>query len=104
MFFSKNLTTYSPKNKASVEMIKFISSFDNILFTDEKSVKNFISAIRTEVDRINEKYSKSRPIKFEASLPRLEAYLPTLSGCPDQIFIIDICKVKDVYNPSHPTL
>lgn len=98
MYFTRSLTTYSPKNRACLKLTTWIAKYDHVLIKDEIALDAIKSEIETKVNEINTEHPKLKPILFRnnQSILRLSAQIVS-AGCPDEIFILDICKVKGYY-------
>ena len=108
MFFVYHLQTYAPKNRAWKKVIDYIEKYKDILIKDELSLDALKHELCDVVNRINTDHPKLKRIQYSARpidsgrTIRIEAYVVS-GGLPDTIFIIDICKVRSVYQFSEKT-
>lgn len=103
MHFVHSLQTYSPKNRACRELIEFIKPFEYILIKDECALDALCCSIETKIKEINSAHPKLRPIRYawNASLKRIDASILS-GGSPDMVFILDICRVRSIFQYSEP--
>ena len=98
MFFVYHLQTYSPKNRAWKKVIDYVEKYKYVLIKNELS----LDALCDVVNRINAEHPKTKRMQYTAGpidndrIIRIEAHVMS-GGCPDTVFIIDICKVRSVY-------
>ena len=64
MYFIYNLSTYSAKNKACLELLYYIKQYDHVLIQDIYSLNALSKSIETKITEINELHPKMRPIFF----------------------------------------
>ena len=101
MYFVQHLQTYAPKNRAWRELVEFVKKYEYILIKNEVSVDALKEEIRIEIERLNMDSPKLKPIRYSFGhigdgMIRLDASVDKM-GCSDQIFFLDICKVRSVY-------
>ena len=97
MYFAHSLTTYSPKNRKNKELLEFIASREDILLPSEIDKDAFFEEIRNKVTYLNAKYPKVKEIKVTHSRYDIRASVRDNSGCPDEIFILRITRVRSTY-------
>ncbi|RHJ48192.1 hypothetical protein [Bacteroides sp. AM10-21B] len=108
MFFVYHLQTYSPKNRAWKKVIDHVKKYEYILIKDNLSLDALKHELCDVVNRINAEHPKTKRMQYTAGpidnsrTIRIEAYVMS-GGYPDTIFIIDICKVRSVYQFSEKT-
>ena len=101
MFFVYHLQTYSPKNRAWKKVVDYVEKYKDVLIKDELSLDALKHEIGDVVNRINAEHPKMKRMQYTASpidndrTIRIEAHV--ISGCPDTVFFLDICKVRFVY-------
>lgn len=108
MYFVQHLQTYAPKNRAWRELVELIKKYECILIPNEISVDALKEEVRIEIERLNMDSPKLKPIRYSfghigGGIIRLDASVDRM-GCPDMIFILDICKVRSVYQFSESHL
>ena len=97
MFFVYHLQTYSPKNRAWKKVIDYVEKYKYVLI--KNALKHELCDV---VNRINAEHPKTKRMQYTAGpidndrTIRIEAHVMS-GGCPDTVFIIDICKVRSVY-------
>lgn len=102
MFFVYHLQTYSPKNRAWKKVIDYVEKYKYVLIKDKLSLDALKHEIGDVVNRINVEHPKTKRMQYIAGpidndrTIRIEAHVMS-GGCPDTVFIIDICKVRSVY-------
>lgn len=101
MFFVYHLQTYAPKNRSWRELVEFVKKYEYIIVKDEVSLDALKDEIRIKVEQLNTDHPKLKPIRYSGGhigggTIRMESSVNQV-GCPDMIFIIDICKVRSVY-------
>lgn len=107
MFFVQHLQTYSPKNRAWKKVIDYVQKYEYVLIKDEVSLDALKHELCDVVNQINVEHPKLKRIQYSAGpidgrrTTRIEAMVKS-GGCPDLIFIMDICKVRSVYQYSEP--
>lgn len=106
MFFVQHLSTYAPKNRAWKKLTDYVSKFEDVLIKDECSRSAFVKEIRQKSEEINAEHPKLKPIRFSARLLggslRIDASVDK-SGSPDMVFLMDVVKVKSVFQVSENT-
>lgn len=102
MFFVYHLQTYSPKNRAWKKVIDYVEKYKYVLIKDELSLDALKHELCDVVNRINAEHPKIKRIQYTAEpidngrITRIEAHVIS-GGCPDTVFILDICKVRSIY-------
>lgn len=102
MFFVYHLQTYAPKNRAWKKVIDHVKKYEYILIKDNLSLDALKHELCDVVNRINAEHPKTKRMQYTAGpidngrTIRIEAHVMS-AGCPDTIFIIDICKVRSIY-------
>ncbi|TGY38264.1 hypothetical protein [Bacteroides caecimuris] len=100
MFFVQYLNTYAPKNRAWLELTNYIAKFKYVLVKDELARTALVEELRNKVNEINKQYSKLKPFHFHAGVMgeslRVDVSV-TKNGCPDMVFVMDIVKVRSIY-------
>lgn len=102
MFFVYHLQTYSPKNRAWKKAIDYVEKYKYVLIKDELALDALKHELCDVVNRINAEYPKTKRMQYTAGpidngrTTRIEAHVMS-AGWPDTIFIIDICKVRSIY-------
>lgn len=100
-FFVQHLSTYAAKNRAWKKMTDYVSKYEYVLIRDECSRDALVEELRTKVDDINAEHPKLKPIRFSSGNMggnsfRVSASVDKL-GCPDTVFIMDIVRVRSIY-------
>lgn len=102
MFFVYHLQTYSPKNRAWKKVIDYVEKYKDVLIKDELSLDALKHEIGDVVNRINAEHPKMKRMQYTASpidndrITRIETHVIS-GGCPDTVFMLDICKVRSIY-------
>lgn len=98
MFFVKSLTTYAAKNRACLKLNTWLTQFDHVIIKDDVALDALKATIEAKVNEINTEHPKLKQIgfRYNKSLLRISSQIMS-AGCPDEIFILDICKVKGFY-------
>ena len=102
MFFVYHLQTYSPKNRAWKKVIDYVEKYKYVLIKNELSLEALKQELCDVVNRINAEHPKTKCMQYTAGpidngrIIRIEAHVMS-GGCPDTVFIIDICKVRSIY-------
>lgn len=100
MFFVQYLNTYAPKNRAWLELTNYIAKFKYVLVKDELARTALVEELRNKVNEMNKQYSKLKPFHFHAGVMgeslRVDVSV-TKNGCPDMVFVMDIVKVRSIY-------
>lgn len=101
MCFVYHLQTYAPKNRAWKKVIDYVEKYEYVLIKDEISLDALKHELCDVVNRINTEHPNLKRIQYSAgpldgSTTRIEASVNS-GGCPDMIFIMDICKVRSFY-------
>lgn len=102
MFFVYHLQTYSPKNRAWKKVIDYVEKYKYVLIKDELSLDALKHELCDVVNRINAEHPKIKRMQYTAGpidngrIIRIEAHVIS-GGCPDTVFILDICKVRSIY-------
>lgn len=101
MYFVQHLQTYAAKNHACQELRDYVEHYENVLVKDEISLDAIKEELRLKVNQINAAHPKLKPIRFSSGnigdgIFRMDASTDKM-GCPDTIFIMDICKVRSIY-------
>lgn len=100
-FFVQHLNTYAAKNRAWKKVTDYMSKFEYVLIKDECSCDALVEVIRAKVNEINAEHPKLKTIRFSAGNIggdsfRIDASVDK-AGCPDMVFIMDIVKVRSIY-------
>lgn len=100
-FFVQHLNTYAPKNRAWMKLTDCVGKYQYVLIRDEISRDALIEEIRLKIEEINVQHPKLKPIHFSAGNIggdsfRIDATVDKM-GCPDMVFIMDIVRVRSVY-------
>lgn len=107
MFFVYHLQTYSPKNRAWKKVIDYVEKYKYVLIKDELSLDALKHELCDVVNRINAEHPKIKRMQYTARpidngrIIRIEAHVIS-AGCPDTVFILDICKVRSIYQFNEP--
>lgn len=106
MFFVQHLQTYAPKNRAWRELVEFVKKYEDIIVKDEISLDALKDEIRIKIEQLNADHPKLKPIRFsgghiDGGTIRLDSSVNQM-GNHDSIFIMDICKVRSIYQYSEP--
>lgn len=101
MYFVQHLQTYAPKNRAWRELVEFVKKYEDIIVKNDVSLDALKDEIRIEIEKLNADHPKLKSIRYSAGqlsvgMVRLDASVNQV-GCPDMIFILDICKARSVY-------
>ncbi|MCR2007378.1 hypothetical protein NSB20_18050 [Bacteroides acidifaciens] len=100
MFFVQYLNTYAPKNRAWLKLTNYIAKFKYVLVKDELARTALVEELRNKVNEMNKQYSKLKPFHFHAGVMgeslRVDVSV-TKNGCPDMVFVMDIVKVRSIY-------
>lgn len=98
MFFTQSLATYAAKNRACLKLNTWLAQFDHILIKDELALDALKSEIEAKVNEINAEHPKLKQITFRynKSILRISGQIMS-AGCPDEIFMLNICRVKSYY-------
>lgn len=101
MFFIQHLQTYVPKNRAWKKVCDYVEKYQEVLIKDELALDALKEELRLMVEKINTEHPKLKPIRYSAGncgnrLFRIDASVDKM-GCPDMVFIMDICQVRSIY-------
>lgn len=98
MYFTQSLTSYSPKNRAWKKLVDWIQSYEHVLIKDEVSLDALRMEIEAKVKEINAEHPKLKEILFSYD-PRINSFTARVIsvGCPDEVFILNYCRVKSYY-------
>ena len=97
MYCIYNLSTYSAKNKACLELLYYIKQYDHVLIQDIYSLNALSKSIETKITEINELHPKMRPIFFhkESITEKITAFVEYPGGEIGYLFIMNICRVRN---------
>lgn len=101
MFFVQHLQIYAPKNRAWKKVCDYVAKYENVLVRDELALDALKEEIRLMVEKTNVEHPKLKSIRYSAGncgnkLSRFDASVDKM-GCPDMVFIMDICRVRSTY-------
>lgn len=104
MYFVQHLQTYVPKNRAWKKVCDYVESFKEVLIKDDVALDALKEELRIKVEQINAEHPKLKPIRYSGGYIgggtiRIDASVDKM-GCPDMVFIMDICKVRSIYQYS----
>lgn len=101
MFFVQHLQTYAPKNRAWKKVCDYVAKYEYVLVRDELALDALKEELRLMVEKVNTEHPKLKPIRYSAGgcgskLFRIDVSVDKM-GCPDMVFIMDICQVRSTY-------
>lgn len=101
MFFVQHLQTYAPKNRAWKKVCDYVTKFEYVLVRDELALDALNEELRLMVEKVNAEHPKLKPIRYSAGncgnkFFRIDVSVDRM-GCPDMVFIMDICQVRSTY-------
>lgn len=106
-FFVYSLLTYAAKNRACLKLIDWIKQFEYMLIQDEVSLDALKFSIEERINQINSEHRKLKQIVFGYYVSdgtiQISARVMTASGTPDLVFILDVCRVKGIFQFSEHT-
>lgn len=100
MFFTRSLSTFSPKNRAWKKLVDWIRQYEHILIKDECSLDAMKAEIESKIEEINAEHPKLKQIVFSGDNNRISGCFSAKvmsCGCPDIIFTLNYCTVKRSY-------
>ncbi len=104
MYFVQHLQTYVPKNRAWKKVCDYVQSFEDVLIQDDLALDALKEELRLKIEQVNAEHPKLKPIRYSGDhvggdTVRIDASVDKM-GCPDMAFIMDICKVRSIYQYS----
>lgn len=101
MYFVQHLQTYAPKNRAWKKVCDYVETFKNVLIQDDLALDALKEELRIKIEQVNAEHPKLKPIRYSgghigSGTIRMDASVDKM-GCPDMVFIMDICKVRSMY-------
>lgn len=100
-FFVQHLNAYAAKNRAWKKLSDYVDKFQYVLIRDEISRDALVEELRLKVEEINTQHPKLKPIRFSAGNMGGESFRIDATvekcGCPDTVFIMDIVRVRSIY-------
>ena len=103
-YITYNFHAYSPKNTKHAEMVEIARKFEHIIIEGKAGYDAFVFSIRHEMDKLNEKYSKQKPMQFYKSLDEngcIKVYFqsPDINTDKEQtVFYMTVTKVRGVFS------
>ena len=93
-YFIHYIQTYANVNRKGKEMNEYISKFKDILVMDNCGLDALKIEIQTMVNELNEKYPKSKPIRFREHFTQWRVDVDENSV----VFIMGYSKVRGYYS------
>lgn len=104
MYFVQHLQTYVSKNRAWKKVCDYVETFEDVLIQNDLALDALKEELRIKIEQVNAEHPKLKPIRYSgghigSGTIRMDASVDK-AGCPDMVFIMDICKVRSMYRYS----
>ena len=103
-YITYNFHAYSPKNTKHAEMVEIARKFEHIIIEGKIGYDAFVLSIRDEMEKLNAKYPKQKPMQLYKSLDEtgvIKVYFPSPDVNTDKeqtVFYLAIDKVRGIFS------